>query len=74
MYPKYRDVSNWVILDEKIIYDFGEIETPISIVNVLIGTLHYCRVGLDGSIEDARTPITRWITRNELYSYNEDGK
>jgi len=72
MYPKYRDVSNWVILDEKIIYDFGEIEIPISIVNVLIGTLHYCRVGLDGNIEDARTPITRWITRNELYSYNED--
>ncbi len=72
MYPKYRDVSNWVILDEKIIYDFGEIEIPISIVNVLIGTLHYYRVGLDGNIEDARTPITRWITRNELYSYNED--
>ena len=72
MYPKYRDVSNWVILDEKIIYDFGEIEIPIPVVNVLIGTLHYKRIGLDGEIEDARIPITRWITRNELYSYNED--
>lgn len=72
MYPKYRDVSNWVVLDEKVIYDFGEIEIPIHTVNVLIGTLHYNRIGLNGEIEDARTPITRWITRNEFYSYNED--
>lgn len=72
MYPIYRDITNWIILNEQVIHDFGDLEQPIDIVNVLIGTLHFDRIGLDGRLEHARTPITRWMTRIQYYKYNED--
>lgn len=72
MYPIYRDIPHWVILDEQIIHDFGDLELPIIVVNVLIGTLHFDRTGLDGRIEHARTPITRWMTRIQYNKYNEE--
>ena len=70
MYPIYRDTPNWAILDEKTIHDFTDEENPISVVNVLIGTLHYNREGIDGKVEDARTPITRWMTKTQFIERN----
>lgn len=69
MYPVYRDIQNWVILDEAIIHDFGDLENEIFVVNVLIGTLHLDRIGWDGTLEHIRTPITRWMTREKFFSY-----
>ena len=71
IWPMYRDVSNWVILNKVIIHDFGDLEMEIPVVNVLIGTLHYDRIGLDGKIEHCRTPITRWMTIKQFHFYNE---
>ena len=71
MYPIYRDISNWIILDETIIHDFSDDEREIPVVNVLIGTLHYDRIGIDGKVENARTPITRWITKTQFNIINE---
>ena len=65
MYPIYRDVSNWVILDEQVIHDFSIDERAIPVVNVLIGTLHYDTTG----VESARTPITRWMTKTQFNNY-----
>lgn len=69
MYPIYRDISHWVILDEVVIHDFSDNERAIPVVNILIGTLHYNRIGMDGKVENARTPITRWITKTEFNKY-----
>ena len=69
MYPIYRDVAHWVIVDETVIHDFTDAENAIYVVNVLIGTLHYMREGIDGKLEDVRTPITRWMTKNQFYNY-----
>lgn len=66
--PIYRDIHDWAILDERIIHDFSENETPIQIVEVLIGTLHYESVDFNQHYEERRTPIIRWLTRNE-YEY-----
>lgn len=71
MYPVYRDIQNWVILDNYIIHDYTDDEKEILIVNVLIGTLHYKQVNWEGKEEDKRTPITRWITKNQYYKYME---
>lgn len=62
MYPIYRDVENWIIIDEKIIHDFGDLNEEILVVNVLIGTLH---------LNNRRTPITRWMTKSAFHSYKE---
>ena len=69
MYPIYRDIPNWVILDETVIHDFSADERAIIVVNVLIGTLHYDRIGIDDRIEKARTPITRWMTKTQFNNY-----
>ena len=69
MYPIYRDIPNWVILDETIIHDFSDCERAIPVVNVLIGTLHYDRISIDGKVENARTPITRWMTKTQFNNY-----
>lgn len=69
MYPIYRDVSNWVILDEQVIHDFSIDERAIPVVNVLIGTLHYDCIGVDNKVESARTPITRWMTKTQFNNY-----
>ena len=69
MYPIYRDIPNWVILDEIVIHDFTDNESAIPVVNVLIGTLHYDRIGIDGKVEHARTPITRWMTKTQFNNY-----
>lgn len=68
MRPIYRDIKDWAILDERTVYDFSENENPIGIVEVLIGTLHYERLDFNQHYEERRTPIIRWITRNE-YDY-----
>lgn len=67
-YPIFRDVKDWAILDTQIIHDFSPAENPIEIVLVLIGTLHYESIGLFNKYESHRTPITRWITK-EQYDY-----
>lgn len=69
MYPIYRDIPNWVILDETIIHDFSDYERAIPVVNVLIGTLHYDRISIDGKVESARTLITRWMTKTQFNNY-----
>lgn len=69
MYPIYRDIPNWVILDETVIHDFSDDEHAILVVNVLIGTLHYDRIGIDCKVESARTPITRWMTKTQFNNY-----
>ena len=66
--PVYRDIHDWAILDERVIHDFSENETPIQVVEVLIGTLHYESVDFNQHYEERRTPIIRWLTRNE-YDY-----
>ena len=68
MRPIYRDIKDWAILDERTIYDFSENENPIGVVEVLIGTLHYEQVDFNQHYIERRTPIIRWITRNE-YDY-----
>lgn len=68
MRPIYRDIKDWAILDERTVYDFSENENPIGVVEVLIGTLHYERLDFNQHYEERRTPIIRWITRNE-YDY-----
>lgn len=69
MYLIYRDTPNWVILDEQVIHDFSADERAIPIVNVLIGTLHYDRIGINGKIENTRTYITRWMTKTQFNNY-----
>ena len=66
--PIYRDIKDWAILDERIIHDFSEIEKPIEIVELLIGTLHYEHLDFNQHYEERRTPIIRWLTRAE-YDY-----
>lgn len=66
--PIYRDVHDWAILEERIIHDFSENETPIQVVEVLIGTLHFDSIDFNMHYEERRTPIIRWLTRNE-YDY-----
>ena len=66
--PIYRDIKDWAILDERIIHDFSEIEKPIEIVELLIGTLHYEHLDFNQHYEERRTPIIRWLTRTE-YDY-----
>lgn len=66
--PVYRDIHDWAILDERTIHDFSESENPINVVEVLIGTLHYETVDFNQHYEERRTPIIRWLTRNE-YEY-----
>lgn len=64
--PIYRDIKDWAILDERIVHDFSEIEKPIEIVELLIGTLHYEQLDFNQHYEERRTPIIRWITRSEF--------
>lgn len=66
--PIYRDIKDWAILDEQTIHDYTENENPISILEVLIGTLHYEKVDFNQHYSEKRTPIIRWITRNQ-YDY-----
>ena len=66
--PVYRDVKDWAILDERTIHDFSDSENSIKVVEVLIGTLHYEYLSINQHYEERRTPIIRWITRNE-YDY-----
>ena len=66
--PIYRDIKDWAVLDERTIHDFSEIEKPIEIVELLIGTLHYEYLSFNQHYEERRTPIIRWLTRNE-YDY-----
>ena len=66
--PIYRNIKDWAILDERIIHDFSEIEKPIEIVELLIGTLHYEHLDFNQHYEERRTPIIRWLTRAE-YDY-----
>ena len=66
--PIYRDIKDWAILDEQIIHDYTESESPISVIEVLIGTLHYESVDFNQHYTEARTPIIRWITRKQ-YEY-----
>lgn len=63
MRPLYRKPEEWAILEEKIIHNYDINETPIKIVNVLIGTLFYETKGFFTEIETRRTPITRWVTK-----------
>jgi len=66
--PIYRDIKDWAVLDERTIHDFSEIEKPIEIVELLIGTLHYEYLDFNQHYEERRTPIIRWLTRTE-YDY-----
>ena len=63
--PVYRDIKDWAVLDTKIINDFTEDENPISVVELLIGTLHYEYLDFNQHYTERRTPIIRWITWNE---------
>lgn len=63
--PIYRDIKDWVILDEHTIHDFSDLENSIQVVEVLIGTLHYEHIDFNQHYEERRTPIIRWITRKE---------
>ena len=72
MYPTYRDIENWVIIDEATIHDFGELENEIHVVNVLIGMLHKEHINFNNKIEYIRTPITRWMTIKTFHSYQEN--
>ena len=65
MYPIYRDIPNWVILDETIIHDFSVDERAIPVVNVLIGTL------CSDKEDSVQTPITRWMTKTQFNNYRK---
>ena len=67
MYPVYREPHDWVVLDFKTIHDFTD--HPLTVVNVMIGTLHYYEKDIIGKNQERRTPITRWITRNAYHNY-----
>ena len=66
--PIYRDIKDWAILDEQTVYDYTENENPISVVELLIGTLHYESIDFNQHYIEKRTPIIRWLTRKE-YEY-----
>lgn len=63
MYPVYRDVKDWIIIDCDTIYDFTDKEQEIPIVNILIGVLR--------KDNGQRSPITRWMTRKTFYWWKE---
>ena len=66
--PIYRDIKDWAILDEQIIHDYTENENPISVVELLIGTLHYESIDFNQHYIEKRTPIIRWLSKKE-YEY-----
>ena len=72
--PIYRDVKDWAVLDEQIIHDFTENENPISVVEVLIGTLHYEAIDFNQHYTESRTPIIRWITKKQYDYFIENAK
>lgn len=63
--PIYRDVRDWAVLDSCIIHDFSEVERPIEALEVLIGTLHYEAIDFNQRYMERRTPIIRWLTREQ---------
>lgn len=63
--PIYRDIKDWAILAEEIIYDYSENENPIEVVEILIGTLHYEYLDFNNHYSEKRTPIIRWLTRKQ---------
>lgn len=63
--PIYRDVKDWAVLDSRTIHDFSEVERPIEVFEVLIGTLHYEEIDFNQHYTERRTPIIRWITRKQ---------
>lgn len=64
--PVYRDIKDWAVLEERTIYDYTDNENPISVVEVLIGTLHYEYIDFNQHYNETRTPIIRWITRKQF--------
>lgn len=64
--PVYRDIKDWAVLEERIVYDYTDNENPISVVEVLIGTLHYEYIDFNQHYNETRTPIIRWITRKQF--------
>lgn len=64
-FPIYRAISDWAVLDSITIHDYSEVERPIEVVELLVGTLHYQTIGLNQHFEERRTPIIRWITKKE---------
>ena len=67
----YRRPADWAIIDEQIIYDFSDQETPIETVGVLIGTLHYDENDFFGQKTHHRAPIIQWMTKQDFYNQQE---
>lgn len=69
-YPNYNEVEDWKILDEKIIHSYSDVELPIEVVCVEIGTLDIFYPTAFGSTLE-RTPIIRWMPKTEYCYFKE---
>ena len=66
MYPNYFNVSDWLILDTKIVNMYNDEETPIQIFKVKIGTLDIENISINNTYSKKTFDIIRWITKNEF--------
>lgn len=66
----FKDIRDWKILDERIIHDFDEAETPIKVIKIEIGTLCDIKEGKMKPIG----PIIRWLPRSKyIYLLENEG-
>ena len=70
MFPRYKEVADWDILETCIIHAYNDDETPIEVVKLQIGILEKYDVtgGLSTHITNDKFPIIRWISKKE-YEY-----
>lgn len=67
MFPHYKDIADWTILETRIIHAYNIDETPIEVVKLEIGNLEKYEVagGLGTHITTNTFPIIRWISKKE---------
>ena len=75
MFPHYKDITDWDVLETRIIHAYNDDETPIEVVKLQIGVLEKYDVigGLGTHITNDKFPIIRWISKKE-YDYLREGE
>lgn len=65
LFPEYRHVDNWQVLEQMTIHAYDDSETPIEVVKVEIGTVYQYNLGMGWSYSATSYPIIRWLTKKE---------
>ena len=75
MFPRYKDIKDWDVLETRIIHAYNDDETPIEVVKLQIGILERYEItgGLGTHITNNTFPIIRWISKQE-YDYLREGE